>query len=121
MALNFTASTHRVNHGSGTSLDDLSAFTWAFWVKVTTLTTLRYICAKGATTTKYLRLSGTGGNVDFLVDRATTDAQYITNDTPLSSTGSWKFIAVTYDAAATSSMHIYVGSLSSALVERLPT
>jgi hypothetical protein len=113
-----SANTTRLNCGSGANLDDLTSFTMLAWVNPSTLTTGRVILAKGAVASaKVFRLSGTGGNINLYVNRATTDANYITSDTPLSATGAWAFIAATYDEGATPSIHIYTGTLAALAAE----
>lgn len=117
MALTFgAASTHRVNHGSNSVIDDLNPLTLIMWVYCTTRTSGRYIFNKGANPAKNLLLSGGTGNIEWVVDRATTDADYITSDTPLTA-NVWTYIAITFDSAATPSSRIYTGKRATAAVE----
>lgn len=117
MALTFGAvSSDRVDHGSGTSLDDLTAFTYMLWVYITTNNNGRTFCAKG--NSKVLKLSGTG-NIDLRVPRVTTAAQFVTNDGPIT-VNTWHLIAATYDvgAGAGEVINIYTGTLSTTVAER---
>ena len=115
-SLTFGAATSdRVNHGSGSTLDNLDPFTWMAWVRPTTLTDARAIIVKddnSGGSLKHLRLLGTAGNVQAFTTRATQNTRYETNDTPLSALNAWVFIAVVYNSAAAANnlFHIYAGS-----------
>lgn len=97
-----------------TPLNNLTALTWVVWLFPTTRTTNRVILQKGDQ--HFIRLSGTTGNVRFFRDR-TTDTDYITNSTPLASLSTWYCLAITFDSAATPTVHIYIGSLTATMVE----
>lgn len=63
-----------------------------------------------------LRTTGTVGNIELRVARATTTADYITSDTPFASS-SWQFIAATFDIGAGTPGHIYHGTTPSGIIE----
>lgn len=122
MALLFSATTDVVNCGSDASFTGLDPWTVLMWVKVTTLTNNRYFWSKGAGGSNNRRsvclLSGTSGDIGVVLDRATTDLNYTSSNTPFSSS-SWKFLAVTFHSTNSSNnlVHIYVGSLSTLATE----
>lgn len=108
------ATSDRGNIGSASGLDNMDPMTLLLWTKVTTLTSGRAFYSKGfgsGSNRRLLLLSGTGGNIDFRVIRATTNTQYVTNDTPLASTGTFICIAVVFDSGAGAGqvVHIYTG------------
>lgn len=124
MALTFGAATSdRVDCGSGASIDDLNPFTWLFWCYATNNTANRALGSKeSGSNSKRLRLSGTGGSAGNLrveVVRATTNTDYITNDTPLGTLNTWKCVAITFDSAASAGqiVNIYSGTRSVVLAE----
>lgn len=119
MALTFGALTSdRVQITAAASINDLDPITFLVWCFPTTLTSARAFGWKGATTSrKRLILNGTGGNVEMFVNRNTTNADYITNNTPLSSTSVWHFLAASFASASTPSIHIYHGTLTAAAAE----
>ncbi len=122
MALTFGANlTDRVNIGSAAVIDNLNPFTWFMWLNANTITASRVFACKGlsGTNQKLCGFSGGSGNVIVQVTRASVSTQYITNTTPLSSTGTWYCLAVTFDsgAAAGQVVNIYTGTLTSPLTE----
>ena len=120
MALNLgTNNTDRVVLAASTSLDTFNPGTLALWVRPTTLTSTRLLCAKAGGLYR-LNHNGTTGNLEWFMDRAGTDMQFITNDTPLASTNVWYFVAVTVDTGggAGNNANIYTGTLASAVAER---
>lgn len=118
MALNAAATGDNCSFGTAASLDALDPFTIMLWVKPGVLTSSRLLWNK-STSAKRLRLNGTGGNVECIVNRATTNTDYITNTTPLSSTADWAFVAVVFDSAggAGEIVQIYKGSEAGAIAE----
>lgn len=97
------ATSDRINIGSAAAIDDLTAAAYLMWVNPTTLTANRILFAKTdgvSSNRRLLLLSGTGGNLDFRVIRATTNTQYVTSSTPLSATGSWIGLAIVFDTSA---------------------
>lgn len=120
MALRFGAvNSDRVNCGSPAAFDALTQITWLLWVRPTTFAGGDCLMSKRASAAgKMLTLSGTGGNIAFLADRATTDTNYITNDTPLA-IDEWNRVALTFDQALTSpnKVHILVGDLRTPAAE----
>jgi len=122
MALTFGATTStRVNDGSAAGIDNLTALTLLCWVRITTLTSNRTFASKRtAGAGWFLGLSGTAGDVQFFADRATADTTYTTTDTPLATTGAWRFLAATLDQAAGAGalMGIYGGSLTTPATAR---
>ncbi len=117
MALNIADAADAVDHGSGASIDDLDPFTWMAWVNMNSFTNGRAFFHKKLNT-KYCILSNTGGNVEFVVARATTNTQLITNDTPLS-TGTWQLVAFVFDSGGGAGEigHVYVGNLTTPATE----
>lgn len=110
-----------VNHGSAANLDNLTTLTWINCARVTTITSGRHLIAKSNAQTngKLLRLSGTTGNIEFRDNRATTNTDYITSDTPLVAN---KLIwnATTYNSSTVPMVHIFHANLnapSSTIVE----
>jgi hypothetical protein len=116
------ATTDRVNHGSAASLDNLDPLTYALWVYPTTVTGNRSIIAKssaaGSPNGKALGFDGASTRLQFIVDRVTTDTNYVTNLSALT-TNKWCFIAVTFNSggAAGEIVNIYQGDFTAALAE----
>lgn len=104
---------------TNTGLTNLNPITVLLWVNVTTLANSKQFLNCSDAGNGYLRfaLDGASGDVSFLRKRATTSSLYITNSTPLSSAGTWRCIAVTYDSGATPTTHIYAGATPSAIAE----
>lgn len=115
------ATTDAMNCGAattGTLLFALDPMTLLMWCMPTTLTTSRRLATTGNTTSrKQYLLSGTAGNVNLGVNRATTGSNYITSDTPLATLGKWKFIAFAYRSSANPAIAIYHGDLTTPAVE----
>jgi hypothetical protein len=109
------ATSDRVNFGNPAELNNLAAFTVGGWYYPTTLTNLRRLVVKGGFWA--LRLTGTSGNLIGEVPRATTSGSATTNNTPFSATNSWRFVALTWDIAASPTLRIFAGSLSSPVAE----
>lgn len=118
MALNAAVTSDNVSFGSAASLDALDPFTVMLWVKPSALTSGRILWNK-STSAKRLRLNGTGGNVEVIVNRATTNTDYVTSNTPLSSTSTWAFVGVVFNSAASAGevVNIYVGTDTVAVAE----
>lgn len=118
MSLVFGAgNTNRVVAVGSATLDDIGAFTQLCWCYPTTLNSTRTLICKGSTGFKEIRLSGTTGNLQLTVQRATTSTSFITNSTPLSGLNAWYLVAATFDSAASPVGHIYTGTLSAEAVE----
>lgn len=119
MSLTFGAATSdRAIKTSPTGIAaDAAAWSVGGWVNVTTLTSQRVLWSVNGSTAgnAFLRLSGTTGNLQ-VAQTGTTSLSYITNDTPLSATGSWFFVAVS--VTFTTATHIYVGSVATDAAER---
>jgi hypothetical protein len=122
-SLTFGAATSdRVNHGSAASLDNLDPFSYALWVYPTTVTGNRIIIAKssaaGSPNGKFLGFEGASTRIQFIVDRVTTDTNYVTNLTALT-TNKWWFVAVTFNSAGAVGeiANIYQGDLTATLAE----
>jgi hypothetical protein len=100
----------RVDYGSGSVLDNLTAMTLLLVVRpYTTPSSGRAIVSKGTSTANWsLRVSG--ANVQFLWNRATTDLSYITNDAPVSRVGRWSYLTVTVDQAGSAGALVAVRS-----------
>ncbi len=107
-------SSDRVDHGSGTAVDGISAaVTVLAWVYPTTITTNRGIVNlpddAGTSTSFRFQFSGTGGNIRFRVaanDASTSDN--ISTSTP-SAINRWEYWAATWDGATSPEGHIYHG------------
>ncbi len=120
MALTFGAATSdRVACGSNAVLDNLNPLTILAWVYPTTLTAGRFICNKGTGlhTQNGFPLSGTGGDIEYIRGRATTDADRWTNSTPLATLNKWYCVAATFDSTQTPNSHIYTGTLTTMMAE----
>lgn len=112
--LNGAVNTDLVDIGGGASITDLDPFTLLWWGNVNTLTNQRVLYRKfGGVGLKLWRLSGTTGDVQMFVTRATTSTSYITNNTPLATLNSWVFLAASYSSAASAGqvVNIYKGDL----------
>ena len=116
------ATSDRVDIGSAAGIDDMNPFTILMWVNVNTLTNQRCFWTKATnagTTFGLFRLTLTAGDVQFSRARATTGTAFTTNNTPLASTGAWKFLAVNFDTTATAGnvCNIYAGGIGTAATE----
>jgi hypothetical protein len=114
MRFGLTTST-RVDFGSAAAVDNLTAMTIVLLMRnYQAITSGRAIVSKGTTTSNW-SLRTSGSNLRFLWNRATTDLDYITSDTPAptNDTGRWKWVAVTVDQAgsAGSLVAVYHGRL----------
>jgi hypothetical protein len=120
MALVFGAGTgDRVTCGSAAVLDDNTTHTNLLWVYPTTLTDDRFFISKhrGSTATGwFFALEGTGGNIRTVWERATTDLDFISSNTPLVTLNKWYFVASTINQGANAGK-MYVGDLTTAPVE----
>lgn len=121
MALLFGgAATDRVDHGSGSSVDNLNPLTFAAWIYPTSLSNALTIFQKGTFGTGTARAFTirADGNLNMAVSRATTATSYRTNTTPLSA-NVWRFVAVTFDSGAGAGqvVNIYTGALTAAATE----
>lgn len=116
MALNWGASTDDVDHGSGSSLDDLDPFTWLIVCRPTAFTNNRRIAAKGGTN-KMLHINGTGGDIRAFVNRATVNHSSIGSGVLTS--GEWAFLAWVFDTAAGAGeiTNLYHGTLAALMTE----
>lgn len=120
MALDFvTAGTDVVNHGSDTSLDDLSAVTRMFWIKPDVFASNDSIWGKkqGSINQRFAINDGSG-NLRIFMDLSVATISYITSSLALS-TGSWHFVSYTFDNAGStgSRTHIYIGGVSTVAAE----
>jgi hypothetical protein len=108
-----------INIGSGASLDDLDPFTYLVWLNPTTLTANRVLFRKIQTGVKILQLSNGSGDLQFAVSRSGAATNYTTNSSPLAATGTWIFLAATYNSAASAGQvhNIYKGTLTAAATE----
>lgn len=120
-ALTFGAATSDNATGASQAALTLDPFTILVWVFVTTLTNQRVIWSNTGTTTgnRLFRLSGTTGDVQLAVVRATTNTLYTTNNTPLSATSTWVFLAATFNSAGAAGqiVNIYKGTLGTLATE----
>lgn len=105
------ATSDRLDCGSGATIDNLTTYTWTAWVRATTLTDGRQMLSKNdgsGVAEKGFSLNGAGGDTRQRVGYNTTDSNFITNTTPLSS-AVWKFLAWTFDSGATPQTAVWVG------------
>lgn len=121
-ALKFgTAITDLVDVGSNASLDTVNTWTMMIWAKPTSLVAFARLFRKAVDLSpfpnKSSRLSGTAGDLQVTVGRATTDTSYITNSTPLAVANAWYCIAITYNSAAAPVTHIYTSNILNNLKE----
>jgi hypothetical protein len=105
--------------GSGSSIDDLDPFTILFWLNPTTLTGGRTLFRKAGTGIKVAQVSGTSGDIQVQIQRAGGFTNYTTNSTPLAPTGTWIFLAITYNSGASAGQvhNVYKGTLSAPATE----
>lgn len=118
MSLTFGgATTHTATKTSPTGITALATFSIITWVNPTTLVNGRNLFRSGGSTAGAIafQTNGTGGNVA-IIQTGTVNSNYITNDTPLSATGTWICMAVTHQHGT--AIKIYSGNLTTALVER---
>ena len=121
MALIFTGATSdRVDCGTNAGISDLTTWSYIAWVYPTSLGNVRLICSKGTSGVKRFDFNGTTGNIEMLHLRATSSLSYITNDTPLSGTNAWYFVAGTCDTGGTagSLAALYTGTLTTTVAQR---
>jgi hypothetical protein len=101
MGLTFTgADTDRVNFGSGASLDNLQALTYACWLRTTAnATTTEGLVCKGTFASgnhrRNLAINGGGTTVNWTVDRATQDSNV--NSNVGLTTNKWYAVFGTFD------------------------
>lgn len=122
-SLLFTAaSSNVIDCGSGASIDAINPWTALAWIYPTSFAADLTIIQKGAAGTNTrgpnIFLADTSGNVRAVMDRATTDANYITTGGPLV-VDRWQFVAVAANAAgaAGSLFRMYVGDINRSPVE----
>lgn len=116
MALLFGGATSdRVNHGNGSSLNDLSSETILLWFYPTSWS--------GTITTKSTTGGSRGniqtrntGDIRILNSQGTSQCRYTTSGNPVG-LNKWNCIAASYTDSGSSRQHIYLGDLSSAMVE----
>ena len=119
MALDFSASTTVVNHGSGASIDNLDAQTWLFWLNATAINSAnkRFMWKNsGSSGVQILQgpIGGTQGRMRYARSRATTGSDATSpNDTLV--VGTWQGIAITDQDGV--SPKIYLRTLATALAE----
>ena len=122
-ALNFTADGQKVDCGSAAVLDNLDPFTVLMWVHPTSTDATAHLYTKPPAGSGgvhvFRRSSGVGNDLTFVRTRVTTTTFYQTNDTPLSTSNKWYFIAVVFDTGASAGeiVNISVGDLTTAPVE----
>lgn len=121
MALtNGANTTDRITIAPSASLNGLAATTLLLWIQISTLTNTRTLWGKLplGTFNGFLRFSGTSGDLQWSHRRTGNAFTYTTNNTPLSTLNKWYCVAATYDLSLGASVaHVYVGSLTAALVE----
>src|SRR5882672_3061522 len=120
MSLVFGAATSdRVDCGHASPVQDLTTFSIACWVYVTTLTGGRTFFSKGLDSTSSVvqfNLTVTGGNITLQVRQATTNIACTSSNTPIA-LNAWRFIAATYDQGASPRAKMFSGQLGSTVSE----
>lgn len=122
-ALTFGAvNSDRVVVTAATSINNLTAASSVSWIFPTSLVTGGRLWQKGLAGTSpngamLLNVQGTAGDIQFAAQRATSNASYVTNTTPIATLNKWYCVAATYNDGATPAMHIYVGTATTPLVE----
>ncbi len=113
------SATNRLECGTLGS-NNFNPVTVVMWVNMVTINNQRTFWSKTASggVRRVVRLSGTGGDVQVLVNR-TVQLSYITNTTPFASTGTWVFLAVNIDtsAAAGQRANVWTGTLTALATE----
>ena len=112
-------STDRVNLGSPADLDNMATGTIICWVFPDGLATNQQFVSKRADATNALLFqeNGTGGDFQFRIVRASASLTVISNTTPLS-TGSWQFVAATWDGSgANGDQELFHGDLGTTVTE----
>lgn len=121
MSLQFGAATSdTVDIPNSAFIQNLDPFSWIIVATATTFTNLRAIVGKGtaaAVNRKQIRLNGTAGNIDFIVERATTAAFFQANNATMAPLGAWHAIAATFSSAVSPTMHIYATLYGGPLIE----
>lgn len=122
MALNLNnAASDRVAVTSAASIEELDPFTVWGWFYVLGKTSSDRLWSKAQTANaKEILMSGTSGDLQVVVGRATAFTSFVTNDTPLATNNKWYFIAVTFNSgnAAGEAVQLYVGDLTASCAER---
>lgn len=120
MALLFDASTEKVDCGNGTSLRDLTTWTTLMWIYIDSLVSWDVIWDKEKSSGGYRMayLANPSSRIIVEVKRATTVCSY-TSTTGTITTGSWLFLAHSFDFSGSASelIQIYKGTLSAVATE----
>lgn len=115
MGLNFDDVADRVDCGSGSSLDDLTTFTWIFWFNPKTLNNFDFIARKAVTGNDQKQMFVIAdGSFRFQVKRATAHAEARAAAGTLAS-DTFQMVAATYDS--TNGPKLYKGSLTETIAE----
>jgi Concanavalin A-like lectin/glucanases superfamily len=122
MSLEISLDSHDIDFGSGSSIDDLSPFTFLLWYYPTSLGNDKRLLEKGASAERRIMLKTVGsakGNIRVFLLRSGTFVNYITNNAPLSVPSCWHFLAVTVNLSNASGglVRIYAGGLSTQATE----
>ena len=120
MARSFTGA-NNIDHGSGTSLDNLApgAFTFCCWMYVDTANQLQIVCTKFTADVApgWAFMVHSNNNWAYDEGRATTNRVRISNTNTLT-TSTWTFVALTVASSLNASdVHIYKGEGLTALAE----
>lgn len=121
-ALTFGAGATDVLTVDNDTLQGFDPFTYLTWVYPTTLTDTRRFFQTSTSANanrKMLRLSGTTGNVEVLVSRATTNTDFITSDTPLANVSRWYCVMLNFNSALSPTIRISVGTDVTPMVLRV--
>lgn len=112
MGLSFTGTADRVDHGSGTSLDNLAAGTCLAWVyRTADVSSQQHIFSKESAT-RYFRYDNGTGRLEAEIARATTST-FVESTGSAPALNTWTFLAWVFDtAAADGDQHLYKGTLS---------
>jgi hypothetical protein len=125
MSLLCNANGERINFGSATELDDLSAFTVIMWVYVNTLSTYDYLGGKNSASNDQIRLQiadvSTNGQIAAQVGYTGVNCFYASDYVVPS--GQWSYIAWAFDdgASANDFFRLYWGDLDTLATSRTIT
>jgi hypothetical protein len=119
MALFFDADGEEVDHGSDTSLDDLTTKTFLFWCNPSSsIGTSDMLLLKQSTDNTVVSTQwGDSSKLACYQKRGGADSDARETATGLLTQDTWQYIACTYDSIANPRWHIYRGTLSTLATE----
>lgn len=117
MALNFSATTHKVVVAADASINNFTAFTVLKWIDITTISNAKRFFEKGAVDNAKEAIVydlGNSNSIEFKVDRVTTQALARPVDDVITE-GAWYFIAFTYDES--DGPRVFIGTREARITE----